>query len=530
MSGMTHPESQERPWPVLLLTALGAWLAVVPLLAVVALLFGSALDQGAGTYVVGALLLGAAVVVLRAEGVALFVEQLALPVLLVGGGTLGFGLVRDLPAWLAALGLGLLAFAVALMIGRMWLTRLLGALGGGLLIWAMLDGLIQLLPDRQQASIERLTGRGTLPWLVLHLQVGLWLGLEAGGRRQGLQVRWTQLDPWLTGWWLLLLAYACSVTGRTFLVGGGLGFGAGAGAPWMAADTPWLQALVSVLLAGLAAWQLQQRWPELRRRWCLGVAVVLMLLAAWMPTLGVVLLALAWALGRQRRPLVAAAALAALWIVGSFYYQWQRPLADKALVLMTAALTLGVMARAGLQEQRGAEPSPPGGQGTTGRHARIGLGLSALAVLLLVNVGIWQKEQLIRDGRPVLVELAPVDPRSLMQGDYMALNYHMTPELNHQLDGFDRLGRPRVVLRLDGDGVATLMRLADATQAPGPDELVVELTPKGGSWVLVSDAWFFREGDGERWQAARYGEFRVDASGRALLVGLADAQRQPIRP
>jgi uncharacterized membrane-anchored protein len=44
----------------------------------------------------------------------------------------------------------------------------------------------------------------------------------------------------------------------------------------------------------------------------------------------------------------------------------------------------------------------------------------------------------------------------------------------------------------------------------------------------VTDAWFFREGDAERWQKARYGEFRVAPDGRALLVGMADADLRPI--
>jgi uncharacterized membrane-anchored protein len=50
--------------------------------------------------------------------------------------------------------------------------------------------------------------------------------------------------------------------------------------------------------------------------------------------------------------------------------------------------------------------------------------------------------------------------------------------------------------------------------------LRIELTPAHGDWVLVSDAWSFSEGDAQRWSTARYGEFRVDPKGRALLVGL----------
>ena len=48
---------------------------------------------------------------------------------------------------------------------------------------------------------------------------------------------------------------------------------------------------------------------------------------------------------------------------------------------------------------------------------------AGVLVLLFVNYGIYQREQLLTDGRIVLLELSPVDPRSLMQGDYMRLNF-----------------------------------------------------------------------------------------------------------
>jgi uncharacterized membrane-anchored protein len=105
--------------------------------------------------------------------------------------------------------------------------------------------------------------------------------------------------------------------------------------------------------------------------------------------------------------------------------------------------------------------------------------------------------------------------------------------LRRQLDDVDRLERPVVRATLDERGVAGLDRLVAANEsadAPGTtaNTLRLQLTPKNGRWVLVSDAWFFKEGDGERWQAARYGEFRVMPDGRALLVGMADAQLKPI--
>ncbi|UUZ46717.1 GDYXXLXY domain-containing protein [Massilia sp. B-10] len=83
------------------------------------------------------------------------------------------------------------------------------------------------------------------------------------------------------------------------------------------------------------------------------------------------------------------------------------------------------------------------------RTMAIGIALTALAVLAVANTGIWQKEKLIAEGLLIFVELAPVDPRSLMQGDYMQLRFRMLPEIERTAS-FDALsGRPHVVLKLD---------------------------------------------------------------------------------
>ncbi|TXC65971.1 DUF4401 domain-containing protein [Piscinibacter aquaticus] len=78
------PPDATRPWPVVLLTALGAWLAAIPLLGVVGLLLGDLISRSIGPYFVGVLTIAGATVVLRSRDVPLFVEQLALPALLVG--------------------------------------------------------------------------------------------------------------------------------------------------------------------------------------------------------------------------------------------------------------------------------------------------------------------------------------------------------------------------------------------------------------------------------------------------------------
>ena len=77
------------------MTAFGAWLAAIPLMIALGVGLESVVRHGPGAYVVAAIVLVVAVLLIRMRGVALFVEQLAVPCLLVGGGLLGYALYRD---------------------------------------------------------------------------------------------------------------------------------------------------------------------------------------------------------------------------------------------------------------------------------------------------------------------------------------------------------------------------------------------------------------------------------------------------
>ena len=515
----TLPEQDTRPWPVVLLIALGAWLAALPLLGVVGLLLGDLISRSVGPYFVGVLVLAGAVVVLRARGVALFIEQLAVPALLVGGGTLAFGLFRDLPFQAGAAVLAAVAMGVAWLLPRPWLRVLLGAAAALLVMLAC-------VPERwtrwERAELAIFWGAWhacLAAWLVAGWVQREWLNDGARARTAA------ALESLSAGWLLATLAGLAWWSGMTFMVGGSLGGGfvgevareLGRRQPsvW---ETSGLQA-ASVMLALAAAWWVAYAWPALRRPWCAGVVAVPVVLAWFMPALGAVLLALALCTIGRRWRLAGAAALASAWIVGSFYYQLAWPLATKALVLVAAAVVLGALAWWALRGQAVAASSPaPAGAAHTLKE-RAGIALGALAVLAVANVGIWQKEDLIANGQPVYVELAPVDPRSLMQGDFMRLNFRMPGDVQTQINGLLTDRRPHVVARREALGVATLLRL-DEGMPLASDELRIELSPKDGRWILVSDAWFFKEGEAQRWERAKYGEFRVGPDGKALLVGL----------
>jgi uncharacterized membrane-anchored protein len=520
-----------RPWPVVLLTALGAWLAAIPLLGVVALLLGDLVTRSAGPYLVGGLLLSGALVVLRSSAVALFVEQLAVPALLVGGGALGFGLFRDLPPQAGAAVLAVVALAVGALVRGSWLRVLFGAVAAVLLAAA-------LVPARFNEAT--LLTRG---WWSCHAVLAVWLLAMTGQRLAAGARAAAVLEPLAAGWLLAAIAGLAWWSGMTLLVGASAGGGiAGEVARELARREAGgaLRVLPQAISAGVAlaaaAWG-AWRWAALRRPWLAGVALVGVMLAWFMPALGAACLALAVCATTHRWRLAASAAVAAAWIIGAFYYQLHWPLQNKAVVLVAAGAALGAFAWLGLgSASRGDDAGSPlaagphSGPAPKAAPARLPwLGITATVVLVLAvaNVGILQKEALIRDGRPVFVELVPIDPRSLMQGDFMRLNFNV-PAVPEQTGGLLRTGRPHAVARLDGRGVATLTRLDDPRTPLAAGELRIELTPKGGRWILVSDAWFFAEGQGTRYERAKYGEFRVEPGGRALLVGLRGTNLEPL--
>jgi uncharacterized membrane-anchored protein len=148
-----------------------------------------------------------------------------------------------------------------------------------------------------------------------------------------------------------------------------------------------------------------------------------------------------------------------------------------------------------------------------------------IAILALVNWQIVAKERVLRDGELMLLELAPVDPRSLMQGDYMRLDYAIARELTNR-SGFPADGR--VVVANDQNGVARFVRQEEPGVPLGAAEHLLRYRRRGGSVRIGTDAFYFQEGQADRYTGAHYGELRVDATGEGLLIGLRDRDRRPM--
>lgn len=170
-------------------------------------------------------------------------------------------------------------------------------------------------------------------------------------------------------------------------------------------------------------------------------------------------------------------------------------------------------------------------------HKKVAIA-SLVVILVLVNWSIVGKEKHLAEGKEVYLEVAPVDPRSLMQGDYMALNFRIGDEVYQALpktkdshrwqhdvtasDGF-------VVTSLDEGNVGTFKSLY-SDQPLSNNEILLRYRVRNGAVKFATNAYFFQEGHGEIYESARYGQFRVDDKGELLLVAMYDKDLKKLGP
>jgi uncharacterized membrane-anchored protein len=152
--------------------------------------------------------------------------------------------------------------------------------------------------------------------------------------------------------------------------------------------------------------------------------------------------------------------------------------------------------------------------------------LAGLLVLAFVNFGVYQRERLLTEGSIVFLRLSPVDPRSLMQGDYMRLNFEVAGQAfpaaasTPKADG-------QVVVLLDSHRIGGFRRFADARPL-APGEIALRYRIRNGQPNFATNAYFFQEGRADHYAGAAYGEFRVGSDGEMILTGLRGARLEKL--
>lgn len=164
--------------------------------------------------------------------------------------------------------------------------------------------------------------------------------------------------------------------------------------------------------------------------------------------------------------------------------------------------------------------------------------IAGVIVLLLVNWSISGKERHLNEGKIVYLQLAPVDPRSLMQGDYMRLRFAMANSIYSALPKDQSKYRWRrdvvaqdghVVVILNEKSIASFKRIKD--EKPLADnEVLLRYRIRDGKVKFATNAFFFQEGHAKVYQRARYGKFRVDESGELLLTSMHNDKLEKLKP
>ena len=158
--------------------------------------------------------------------------------------------------------------------------------------------------------------------------------------------------------------------------------------------------------------------------------------------------------------------------------------------------------------------------------------ISLVITLSAVNWSIANKEKHLSDGKTIYLELAPQDPRSLIQGDYMALQFIIANDLRRDLavsskkpDSSSSTGNSDgiVIVALDKHGVAKYSRI-DNDEILADNEIKIQFRLRGNKIKFATNAFFFQEGKASIYQPARYGQFKVDKEGELLLTAMYDKE------
>ena len=145
--------------------------------------------------------------------------------------------------------------------------------------------------------------------------------------------------------------------------------------------------------------------------------------------------------------------------------------------------------------------------------------LNLVLLLVYFNYSVREKERLLKEGELVLLRLAPVDPRSLMQGDYMTLQYDISTGISAK----NISKRGYCVVQLDSDGVANRVRFQDNLTPLNEGEILIKYTvPNDWDINIGAESFFFQEGEADKYEKAKYGGIKVDKEGNSLLIGLYD--------
>lgn len=160
-----------------------------------------------------------------------------------------------------------------------------------------------------------------------------------------------------------------------------------------------------------------------------------------------------------------------------------------------------------------------------------------LLVLGVFFFNIVKNEKVLNSDEIVLLEFRPVDPRSIMQGDYMVVEFDISNIIQRNAKSNEY---KYCVVQIDKERVASFVRLTNSKEGLKKNEILLRYSwGKNGRWgkykhvYIGADSYFFQEGTGYKYEQARYGMLKVVTEGNLIgtcnLVGLCGDDKQLIK-
>lgn len=164
---------------------------------------------------------------------------------------------------------------------------------------------------------------------------------------------------------------------------------------------------------------------------------------------------------------------------------------------------------------------------------RILFWIGLIAILSSFAAFIYEKESLRRNGKELLLPLQPVDPRSLIQGDYMRLSFAQRVQPSLAMQQIMPV-KGQLVFHRGNKNIGIYKRVYRG-KALGVDEILLNYELKGQGTgrpriIYTTDSFLFGEAQARQFDQARYAIFKADRRGNALISGLADEDGKAIRP
>ncbi|VTU06988.1 Uncharacterized membrane-anchored protein [Actinobacillus indolicus] len=240
---------------------------------------------------------------------------------------------------------------------------------------------------------------------------------------------------------------------------------------------------------------------------------------------------LLFAYTKQSQPLFVFSLVIAIASLAEYYYSLKLPLLYKSYLLLSVGVVFSLIVIS-LYRQYPEQQEHIQGHSLYTKRIPVTALVTLILTLGIAQFTIHQNEDVLENGESIVLKLAPRDPRSIMQGDYMELHYELLNQVGNALPNEEMTNsKAYALLTLDEQRIATLCRIEfeKPQHFDGCAQgiyLPVTLNSYG-DLSLPTQQFFFPEGKGEYFNQAEYGEYRFK-EGKALLLRLLNTELEAL--